>query len=123
MEKLKIVVILLVLFFAQKVHCEQNKMDQHFSYQNTREVESHFETNEFTWYNYGELPIAQVFFNLIPETSSSSPANIKTKVLGIELFHSTTKINLSLLIHHKSVFSRYCSAFIQIFLKTACFRL
>jgi len=123
MEKFKIVVILLVLLFAQKVHCEQNNAEQPFACQNERGDMLSFETNEFSRYNPGELPTAQIFFNIIPEASTSSLANNKIKESGFELFHSNTKINHKLSIHQDSVFSRYCSVFGQIYLKTACFRL
>lgn len=123
MEKFKIVVILLVLLFAQKVHCEQNNAEQPNACQNEREDELSFETNEFFLYNPGDLPSAQVLFNIIPEASSSSLANNKIKDSGFGLFHSNAKINHKLSIHKDSVFTRYCSVFGQIYLKTACFRL
>jgi len=123
MEKFKIVVISLVLLFTQKVHCEQNNAKQPFACQNERGDKLSFETNEFFLYNPGDLPSAQVFFNIIPEASSSSIANKKIKDSGFELFLSNTKINHKLSIHQDSVFSRYCSVFGQIYLKTACFRL
>jgi hypothetical protein len=122
MNKIKLVFIIFILLFAQKAYCEQNNADFPFA-QNDRDNKLSFETNEFFLYNPGDLPSAQVFFNIIPEASSSSLANNKIKDSGFELFHSNTKINHKLSIYQDSVFSRYCSVFGQIYLKTACFRL
>jgi len=123
MKKLKLLVFLFLLVFAQKVYCEHNNAEQPSACQNERGDVLSFETNEFFHYNPGDLPSAQVFFNIIPEASSSSLSNNKTKDSGFKLFNSNTKINHKLSIHQDSVFSRYCSAFVQIYLKTACFRL
>jgi hypothetical protein len=123
MKKFKLVFFLFVLLFAQKAYSGQNNGELPFAYQNETDDKLSFETNEFFHYNPGDLPSAQVFFNIIPEASFSSLANNKIKDSGIELFHSTTKINHKFSIHQASVFSRYSSAVVQIYLKTACFRL
>jgi hypothetical protein len=123
MKKFQFVVIILFLLFAQKVHCGLNNIDSAFAGQNERDDVLSFETYEFFHYNTGDLPSAQVFFNIIPEAYSSTFANNKMKNSGIELFHSKTKINQNLSFHQASVFTRYCSALVQIYLKTECFRL
>ena len=123
MKKFQLLVILLFLLFAQKVYSGLNKTELPFAYKNESDDRLNFETNEFFYYSQGDLPSAQVFFNIIPEVFSSPLSNNKTKDSGIELFLSNTKINQNLSIHQASVFSRYCSAFVNIYLKTECFRL
>ena len=123
MEKFKILFILFVLLIAQKVYGGQNNAEQPISCLNETEDELSFESARFSRYNAGELPVARIFFNIIPEASSSSLINNKIKDSGFELFHSDQKINHKLSILQDSVFNRYCSVFGQIYLKTACFRL
>jgi len=71
----------------------------------------------------GILPTAHVLFNIVPETHSLISASEKTKDSIEKLIPSKTKIIFNLSFHQNSVFSRYSSAFIKIYLKTACFRL
>jgi hypothetical protein len=123
MKKFRFVVIILFLLFAQKVHCGLINTDSAFAGQNERDDVLSFETYEFFHYNTGDLPSAQVFFNIIPEAYSSTLANNKMKNSGIKLFHSKTKINQNLSFQQASVFTRYCSVLVQIYLKTECFRL
>lgn len=123
MKKFKLIVILFVLLFAQKVHYGHNNAVRSFSYQNIRENESGFETYEFFHFDLGDLPSAQVFFNVVPEAPVSFSSNAKTKnSIGV-LVTSKTKIIFNLSFHQTSIFGRYCSVFVQIFLKTACYRL
>jgi hypothetical protein len=71
----------------------------------------------------GILPSAQVFFNIVPEAPVAFSFNAKDKDSNSELITSKTKRIFNLSFHQISSFSRYCSAFIQIYLRTACFRL
>lgn len=123
MKKLKLLVFLFLLVFAQKVYCGQNNAEQSCAPQNNKEDKLCFENTDLQLYDFGDLPSAQVFFNVIPEARTSFSTNGKSKELYSVLAHSKTKINFNLSIHQATVFSRYSSAFIHIFLKTACLRL
>lgn len=123
MKKFNLVIILFLTLFVQQVHSEPNCLYRNFSDQNAGEEELRFETNEGYNYLMGILPSAQVFFNIVPETPVSFFSNSKTKGSIGELIPSKTKIIFNLSFHQVSFFSRYCSAFIQIYLRTACFRL
>jgi hypothetical protein len=123
MKKLKLVIILFLSLFVQQVHSEPSGLERSFSSQNARKDELSFETNEGYNYLMGILPSAQVFFNIVPEAPVSFSFNAKTKDSNGVLIPSKAKIIFNLSFHQVSVFSRYCSTFIQIYLKTACFRL
>ncbi len=123
MKKFKLVVILFFSLFIQNVHCESNFLERNFSIQNVGEDEISFEANEDYNYLMGILPCAQVLFNIVPEAQFSFSSNAKTKDSNIKLIPSKTKIIFNHSFHQISSFSRYCSAFIQIYLRTASFRL
>jgi hypothetical protein len=123
MEKFKLVVILFFSLFIQQLHCEPNYLERIFSIQNFEEDELSFEANDDYNYLMGILPSAHVFFNIVPEAPVTFSSNAKTKDSNFELITSKTKIIFNLSFHQISSFSRYCSAFIQIYLRTACFRL
>jgi hypothetical protein len=96
---------------------------RNFSIENIGKDELSFEANEDYMYLKGILPSAQVFFNIVPETPVAFSPEVKIKDSNSELITSKTKILFNLSFHQISFFSRYCSAFIQIYLRTACFRL
>jgi hypothetical protein len=91
--------------------------------QTFEEDELSYKTNEDYNILRGILPSAQVFFNIIPEVPVALSFEAKTKDYSNELYTSKTKIILNLLFQQVSVFCRYSSTFIQIYLRTACFRL
>jgi len=123
MKKFKLVVFLFFSLFIQQLHSEPNFFEPIFSVQNIEEDELSFEANDDYNYLMGILPAAHVFFNIVPEAPVTFSYNAKTKDSNNELFTSKTKIIFKLSFHPISSFSRYCSAFIQIYLRTACFRL
>jgi hypothetical protein len=123
MKKFKLFVILFFSLFVQNVYSEPNCPERNFSVQNVEEDELSFEVNDDYNYLTGILPSAHVFFNIVPEAPVTFYSNAKTKVSNFELITSKTKIIFNSSFHQISFFSRYCSAFIQIYLRTACFRL
>ena len=123
MKKFKLFIILFFSLFVQNVYSEPNFLERNFSIQNVGEDELSFEANEDYIYLKGILPSAQVFFNIVPEAPVAFSSNAKTKDSFSELITSKTKIIVNLSFHQISSFSRYCSTFIQIYLRTACFRL
>ena len=123
MKKFKLVVILVLSLFVQNVYSEPNCLERNFSIQNVKNDELSFESNEDYKYLKGILPSAYVFFNIVPEAPFTITSEVKIKDSNFELFTSKTKILFNLSFHQISSFSRYCSAFIQIYLRTACFRL
>ncbi|HSO86181.1 MAG TPA: hypothetical protein VLQ91_06495 [Draconibacterium sp.] len=123
MKKFKLVIILFFTLFIQQLHSEPNYFERFFSIQNFGEDELSFEANDDYNYLMGILPSAQVFFNIVPEAPVAFSFNAKDKDSNSELITSKTKRIFNLSFHQISSFSRYCSAFIQIYLRTACFRL
>lgn len=123
MKKFKLIIILFLSLHGQQVHCQHNCLERNSTSQNVGENELSFETNKDYNYLRGILPTAQVFFNIVPETHFSITTSEKTKDSMGKLIPSKTKIIFNLSLNQNSVFSRYSSAFIQIYLKTACFRL
>lgn len=123
MKKFKLVVILFFSLFIQQLHGEPNYLEQIFSIQNVGEDKLSFEANDDYNYLMGILPSAHVFFNIVPEVPVTFSFNAKTKDSKFELFTSKSKLSFYLSFNPNSSFSRYCSAFIQIYLRTACFRL
>lgn len=123
MKKFKLFIILFFLFFVQNVYSEPDFLERNFSIQSVGEDELSFEVKD----NYnnlkGILPYAHVFFNIVPETPVAFSSNAKTKDSISDLITSKTKIILNLSFHQISSFNRYCSTFIQIYLRTACFKL
>jgi hypothetical protein len=123
MKKLKLVIILLFLLFLKQLHCEPDYLKLIIPEQTFEEDELSYKTNEDYNILRGILPSAQVFFNIIPEVPVALSFEAKTKDYSNELYTSKTKIILNLLFQQVSVFCRYSSTFIQIYLRTACFRL
>ena len=123
MKKFKLIILLFFLLFIQQLHVEPNRLKRNISIQNFVEDKLSFETNGDYNYLMGILPSAQVFFNIVPEVYVALSFDAKTKDSDSELFTSKTKIIFNLSLHKISGFSRYCSTFIQIYLRTACFRL
>jgi hypothetical protein len=72
---------------------------------------------------FGNLPASQVFFNIVPEAPVFFNSYIKAESFHSELNTLKTKSTNKLTQNQFSSFSRYCSGFIQIYLRTACFRL
>ena len=123
MKKLKFVVVLFLMIFAQNAFCGHKSQDQIFSLQKGSDNNSNFESTDFQLYIFGEVPSAQVLFNPISQTLTLFSKRDKAKELFIRLTHPRAKIYSNLFFTQYSFFSRYCSVFMQIFLKTACFRL
>jgi hypothetical protein len=98
-------------------------MKRNFSIENIAEDELSFEANEYYMYLKGILPSAHVFFNIVPEAPVTFSPEVKIKNTNSEFTTSKTKILFNVSFYQISFFSRYCSAFIQIYLRTACFRL
>ena len=123
MKKFKLIILLFFSLFIQQLHGVPNCPERNFSVQNFGEDELCFEASDDYNYLVGILPSAQVFFNIVPEAQVSFSFNAKTKDSFSKLFTSNTKIIFNLSFHQVSSFSRYSSTFIQIYLRTACFRL
>ena len=123
MKKLIPVIILLFLLFLKQSYSECDYLKLNFSEQSFEEDDLSYKTNEDYNLLRGILPTAHVFFNIIPEVPVALCFDSKTKDSGNELFTSKTKIILNHLFQQVSVFCRYSSTFIQIYLRTACFRL
>jgi len=123
MKKFKLVVILFLSLFAQNGYGEPNCVERNFSIQKTEKDELSFEANEDYKYLMGILPSATVFFNIVPEAPVTFSSEIKIKDSNFELITSKIKILFNHSFHQISSFNRYCSSFIQIYLRTACFRL
>jgi hypothetical protein len=123
MKKFNLIIILFFSLLGLRVHYEPNCLERNITTQNIGGNELSFETNEGYNYLTGILPSAHVFFNIVPETPSSLSTSEKIKDTFGKLITSKTKIIFNLSFHQDSVFNRYSSAFIQIYLKTACFRL
>ena len=123
MKKFKLIIILFFSLLGHQVHCEHYCSKSDSNTQNVGGNELSFETNQDHNFLMGILPTAHVLFNIVPETHSLISASEKTKDSIEKLIPSKTKIIFNLSFHQNSVFSRYSSAFIKIYLKTACFRL
>lgn len=82
-----------------------------------------YEINLDYLYLTGMLPSAQVYFNIVPEAQVSSPVFPKPKVQFTRPVPPKIKIIHNLTFQQISLFSRHCSAFVQIYLRSACFRL
>ncbi len=123
MKKIASLIILLFSLFVQQVRSEPNCLKQNITVQSFGDDELSFEKNEDYNYLLGILPSAQVFFNVVPEAPVSFSSNAKTKDSFGVFLQLKTKTIFNQSFHQVSVFSRYSSAFIQIYLRTACFRL
>lgn len=123
MKKLKLVVVFILLLFAHKAYCEHNYNGQGADQKNEDENKLSFKPIDFQSYIYGEVPSSQVLFNPISETLTLFSKKEKSKELIVRINHSKSKIFSNLVLPQYSFFSRYCSVFMHIFLKTACFRL
>lgn len=122
MKKFKLIIILFFLLFIKQLQSKPDYWVHHFSFQ-TEEEKLSYEIREDYNYLMGILPSAHVFFNIVPEVSVALSFDAKTKDFSNELFTSKTKIILNQSFKQVSVFCRYSSTFIQIYLRTACFRL
>lgn len=122
MKKIFIVVFSLCLF-AQVVYSGQNRTRQNRSSNIYIENELSFENNDHYNYLTGTLPKTQVFFNSIPEQPNSITLSEKIKSFVRLNLHSRNKINHNLSLYKAFIYNRYSSAIVQIYLKTACFRL
>ena len=123
MKKLKPVIILFFLLFLKHSYSEPDFLKLNFSDQSFEEDELSYKTNEDYNLLRGILPSAQVFFNIIPEVPVALSFDAKTKDFSYKLFVSKAKKNLNQSTKQDSVFCRYCSTFVHIYLRTACFRL
>jgi hypothetical protein len=123
MKKIKLVVVLILLLFAHSAYCEYNYNGEYADQKSEEENKVSFEPTDFQLYIFGEVPTSQVLFNPVPETLTLFTKKEKSKELIARINHSKSKIFSNLVLPQYSFFSRYCSVFMHIFLKTACFRL
>lgn len=123
MKKCFWITLFFTLLFNLQLYCISAYPADNLSVENIRQENSSFISSKNYNCLFGILPSSQVFFNLVPE----SPV-VFILYLKAESFHSvnnTLKIRTIIKFshYHFSFFSRYCSGFVQIFLRTACFRL
>ncbi len=111
------------MLLAQNVNSKTFCETQNLAQQQISEDELSFETSELYHHNDAEIPISHVFFNIIPKPSNSNTSNEQNRELYLELIKSKTHLQFNLSFSQASAFIRYSSAFEQIYLKTACFRL
>ena len=123
MKNFKFIAFLFILLLAQKVYCEHNNKAENYHSQIGKEDNLSFEKTDSFIYDFGELPSVHVSFNNISETSISIFTKQKLRELFLTLLHSKTSLIYNHLFQQVSVFGRYSSASLQIFLRTACFRL
>ncbi len=123
MLKIKLVIILFLSLLLLKIHGDTNHLKQNVFANNFSENELSFISNDNYNLLSGILPSTPIYFNVVPDNPVSFSYNSKSKELIKLITHSTTKNNSNLSFHQYSFFSRYCSVFMQIFIKTACFRL
>jgi hypothetical protein len=123
MKKFRLVGILFLFLFIQQIHSEPNCCKRRFAVQHFVEDHLSFETREDYKYLMGILPSSEVYFNIIQEAFSANLVNKKIKDSSGEFTLLKTKIILNYSFLPNLVYSRYCSAFIHIYLRTACFRL
>jgi hypothetical protein len=123
MKKFILIIILLFSFFVQLVHGNSNGLGENLSVQNIGDDELSFESNDNFNFLLGILPSTPVYFNIVPEDPVTYSYNSKSREFVRLLIHSRTKNTSDLSFYQYSFFSRYCSVFQQIYLRTACFRL
>ncbi len=111
------------LLLDQQLYCISNSTGENLSFKNL----THKNTSLISSENYnclsGILPSSQVFFNIVPEVPVFFNTYIKAESFHRELNTLKTRSTNRLTHHQFSSFSRYCSGFIHIYLRTACFRL
>lgn len=123
MKKFKLLVVFILLLFTHRAFCEHNYNGQYADQKSEDENKASFEPTDFQLYIFGEVPSSQVLFNSISETLTLFSKKEKSKELIARINHSKSKIFSNFVLPQYSFFSRYCSVFMHIFLKTACFRL
>ena len=123
MKKLISIIILLFALFLKTSYSEPDYLKLNYCAQSFEKDELSYKTSEDFNFLRGILPPAYVFFNIIPEVPVALSFDAKTKDFSNELFTSKTKIILNQSFKQVSVFCRYSSTFVQIYLRTACFRL
>jgi hypothetical protein len=123
MKKFNLIIILFLSLFVQLTHAEPNSLERNNSVQNIGDDELSFESNDNFNFLLGILPSTPAYFSFVPVDLISFYYNAKSKVLVKLFIHSTSKNNSNLSFYQFSFFSRYCSVFMHIFMKTACFRL
>ena len=123
MKKFKLIGILILFLFTQQLHSEPKCCEQRITVQHFEEDQLSFEACEDYKYLMGILPSSEVYFNIIQEAFSANLVNKKIKDSSGEYIPLKTKKILNHSFLPNLVYSRYCSAFIHIYLRTACFRL
>lgn len=123
MKKFNLIIILFLSLFVQFTHAESNSLECNISVQNIGDDELSFESNDNFNFLLGILPSTPVYFNIVPEDPVSFSYNSKSKEFVRLLIHTRTKNTSDLSFYQYSFFSRYCSVFQQIYMRTACFRL
>ena len=123
MKKFNLIIILFLSLFVQLTHAEPKSLECNISVQNIGDDELSFESNDNFNFLLGILPSTPVYFNIVPEDPVSFSYNSKSREFVRLLMHSRTKNTSDLSFYQYSFFSRYCSVFQQIYLRTACFRL
>lgn len=123
MKKFNLIIILFLSLFVQLSHAEPNSLECNISVQNIGDDELSFESNDNFNFLLGILPSTPVYFNIVPYDPVSFSYNSKSREFVSLLINSRKKNTSDLSFHQYSFFSRYCSVFQEIFLRTACFRL
>ncbi len=123
MLKLKLIIILFLSLLLLKIHGGTDHLKQNDIVNNVSSSELSFISNDSYNFLSGILPSTPIYFNIVPDNPVSFLYNVKSKELVKLITHSTTKNNSNLSFHQYSFFSRYCSVFMHIFIRTACFRL
>lgn len=123
MRKLFFIFIFPALLFAQNANCKSFNERQDSPQQQISKDELSFEQIEFYYHDEGDVPVPQIFFNNFPNPANSFSSNLKSRETFLELLYSRTNIICKLSNYQASVFGWHSSALIQLYLKTACFRL
>lgn len=123
MRNLELVIIFFLLMFANQLLKDSNCCEQQFATGQLKHNQASFGSREDYKYLTGILPTAEVFFNVVQEAFSINLVHKKIKDSPEELIPLKAKKTFLNSYQSHRGYSRYCSAFIQIFLRTACFRL
>lgn len=124
MKSFRVFILFFLLLTWSSVHSEVRHATRDLSHNSISEQEhSGFEAGEFTPNQEGDLPAAQVFFNLVPRLPFSGSASDKVRKTIPDLLLAKLNPTSGQTYFPISIFNRYCSVYVRIYLNTACFRL
>lgn len=123
MKKCLWIALFFFLLFDQQLYCVSNSMGENLSFRNLTHKNISLISSENHNCLSGILPSSQIFFNIVPEVPVFFISYIKAESFHSELNTLKAKATNKLTHNQFSSFSRYCSGFIHIYLRTACFRL